>query len=51
MMLSTFGFDMVEPIYIEFMVDDFLISISSSGVYSMFFFKEINNNKNLINPT
>ena len=30
MMLSTLGFDMVEPMYIEFIVDDFLISMSSS---------------------
>lgn len=32
MMLSTFGFEMVEPIYILFMVDDFLISMSSSSL-------------------
>jgi hypothetical protein len=31
MILSTFGFEMVEPIYIEFIVEDFLISKSSSS--------------------
>ena len=28
-MLSTLGFEIVDPIYIEFIVDDFLISSSS----------------------
>lgn len=40
--LSTFGFEIVEPIYIEFMVEDFLISKSSSssfvGLESIFVF-------------
>ena len=31
MMLSTFGFEMVEPMYIEFIVDDLRISKSSSS--------------------
>jgi hypothetical protein len=30
--LSTFGFEIVDPIYIELMVEDFLISISSSSL-------------------
>ena len=29
--LSTFGLDMVDPMYIEFIVDDFRISKSSSS--------------------
>ena len=31
MILSTFGFEIVDPIYIEFIVEDFLISKSSSS--------------------
>jgi len=27
--LSTFGLEMVDPMYIEFIVDDFLISLSA----------------------
>ena len=38
MILSTFGFEMVEPIYIEFMVDDFLISMSSSLLFASILF-------------
>jgi hypothetical protein len=34
--LSTFGLEMVDPMYIEFMVDDFLISISSSSADYIF---------------
>jgi len=30
-MLSTLGFEIVDPMYIEFIVEDFLISISSSS--------------------
>ena len=34
--LSTFGFEIVDPMYILFMVDDFLISISSSSLEFIF---------------
>jgi hypothetical protein len=36
--LSTFGLEIVEPIYIEFMVELFLISISSSSFEFIFIF-------------
>ena len=36
-MLSTFGLEMVDPMYILFMVDDFLISISSSSLEFILF--------------
>jgi hypothetical protein len=42
-MLSTLGFDMVDPIYMEFIVDDFLISISSSSfdcIFNFYFFND-----------
>jgi len=35
--LSTFGFEIVDPMYILFMVDDFLISISSSSLEFILF--------------
>ena len=34
--LSTFGLEIVEPMYMEFMVEDFLISMSSSSFEFIF---------------
>jgi hypothetical protein len=49
MILSTFGLEMVDPIYILFMVDDFLISISSSSFEFIFIFREFKLIINTIN--
>ena len=40
--LSTFGLEIVEPMYIEFMVDDFLISMSSSSFEFILFILLVN---------
>ena len=41
MIESTLGFDIVEPIYIEFIVELLRISISSSSPYILLLFKFI----------